>query len=249
MGIQKPANWMKDTQGGHTGGAHRGEDCPVHSQSGATYRVWLIHGLVALAKALRINRTLSVVNVLNNRIDLSDIDDRVSQITAVFMESSSLTSICGFKESQTEADFAGCGLDQADARLLEVELSCSSRFTSINLIRNEFGVAAAEGLVKIKASNPDLKTLCGAIGPYGNEVELDLNTSSTEFAAADAVLYASDLQSNPAFSALCKVTFSGGGATSMPVTMGVNMTRADFSRKALGAAGARILQAFLPRCR
>jgi hypothetical protein len=44
------------------------------------------------------------------------------------------------------------------------------------------------------------------------------------------------------------LTFDGGYSDSKPVTMKTSMTEADFSGKALGAPGAIMLSAFLPKC-
>ena len=50
--------------------------------------------------------------------------------------------------------------------------------------------------------------------------------------------------------ALEKFAFSGmvGGKEGPPVTIETSMTEADFSKKKLGASGAIMLAAFLPKC-
>jgi hypothetical protein len=48
--------------------------------------------------------------------------------------------------------------------------------------------------------------------------------------------------------AMSKFTFSGDSSWSKPVTMETTMTEADFSDKDLGASGAILLAAFLPKC-
>ena len=50
--------------------------------------------------------------------------------------------------------------------------------------------------------------------------------------------------------AMAKFTFSGmvGTREGPPVTVETSMTEADFSKKKLGASGAIMLAAFLPKC-
>ena len=50
--------------------------------------------------------------------------------------------------------------------------------------------------------------------------------------------------------AMAKFTFSGmvGSREGPPVTVETSMTEADFSKKKLGASGAIMLAAFLPKC-
>jgi hypothetical protein len=48
--------------------------------------------------------------------------------------------------------------------------------------------------------------------------------------------------------ALSKFTFSGDDEDSEPVTMETSMVEADFGAKGLGASGAIMVAAFLPKC-
>jgi hypothetical protein len=48
--------------------------------------------------------------------------------------------------------------------------------------------------------------------------------------------------------AISQFTFSGDSGVSKPVTMETSMVEADFSGKHLGASGAIMLSAFLPKC-
>ena len=58
------------------------------------------------------------------------------------------------------------------------------------------------------------------------------------------------LYDNSANGAMAKFTFSGrvGKTQGLPVTIETSMTEADFSKKLLGASGAIMLAAFLPKC-
>ena len=72
--------------------------------------------------------------------------------------------------------------------------------------------------------------------------ELDLTSGST------AVVYGYSYY-NTTKGALTKLTISGDESYSKPVTIKTSMTEADFSGKNLGASGAIMLAAFLPKCR
>jgi hypothetical protein len=77
----------------------------------------------------------------------------------------------------------------------------------------------------------------------------DLNISRNSLNAEGTNHLAAFLRQNTAMS---KLTFCGnggqGGADGDPVTIESTMTEADFSGKRLGAGGAMLVAAFLPRC-
>jgi hypothetical protein len=64
---------------------------------------------------------------------------------------------------------------------------------SVNLLKNDIGVAQAEGLVSILKEHPTLKSLCGNTG---NETEL--NMSGKMYGAADAILLVPEIIDNGA---------------------------------------------------
>ena len=49
---------------------------------------------------------------------------------------SSLTTLCGLKLDQTEADFSGWGLIAQDAKLLAPEIAVRASLTSVRAFRN-----------------------------------------------------------------------------------------------------------------
>jgi hypothetical protein len=112
--------------------------------------------------------------------------------------------------------------------------------SSVNLLKNDIGVAQAEDLVSILKEHPTLKSLCGN---KGNETALDMSGKMT--GAADAIMLVAEIIDNGAIS---QFTFSGDGRGNTSVTMEISMTEADFSAKGLGKSGAIMVAAFLPKC-
>ena len=52
----------------------------------------------------------------------------------------------------------------------------------------------------------------------------------------------------PTMGAMTKLTISGDEDYAAPITIETSMIKADFSSKYLGASGASMLAAFLPKC-
>jgi hypothetical protein len=77
---------------------------------------------------------------------------------------------------------------------------------SVNLLKNNIGVAQAEGLVRILKEHPTLKSLCGNTG---NETEL--NMSGKMYGAADAILLVPEIIDNGALTSLNLASNSIGG--------------------------------------
>jgi hypothetical protein len=73
----------------------------------------------------------------------------------------------------------------------------------------------------------------------------ELNVSQNWLSAEAAGILAEAIKDNGAMSVF---TFSGDYSNKQPVTMKTSMTEADFNRKGLGASGAIMLSAFLPKC-
>jgi hypothetical protein len=118
--------------------------------------------------------------------------------------------------------------------------SSNGAISSVNLLKNDIGVAQAKNLVSILKEHRTLKSLCGN---KGNETEL--NMSGKMDGTGDATMLVPEIIDNGAMS---KFTFSGGRSDSKPVTMETSMVEADFHEKGLGASGAIMVAAFLPKC-
>jgi hypothetical protein len=110
---------------------------------------------------------------------------------------------------------------------------------SVNLLKNNIGVDQAESLVSMLKEHPTLKSLCGN---KGNETELDMIGKIG--GADDIIMLVAEIVGNGAIS---KFVFSGDD-NSIPVTMETCMAEAEFGGKGLGASGAIMLSAFLPKC-
>jgi hypothetical protein len=110
-------------------------------------------------------------------------------------------------------------------------------------------------LTKLGISNNDIraeggKALAEAI--RGNQVITELNIASNNLGInvnfnVEMAGVASLAAVIPGMGALAKFVFSGDD-NSKSVTMETTMTVADFSGKGLGASGAIMLSAFLPKC-
>ena len=114
-------------------------------------------------------------------------------------------------------------------------------------------------MTKIDISNNKLfaaggKALAGAL--TGNQVLAELNLAANSLGLVkrdgDSDMSGVLTISNtiPTMGAMAKFTFSGmvGSREGPPVTVETSMTEADFSKKKLGASGAIMLAAFLPKC-
>ena len=92
-------------------------------------------------------------------------------------------------------------------------------------------------LAGILRDHATLRSLCGNTGH-----ESELNVEGDEMSAEDAIMLAPEIVAN---GALETITFGNKQA----VTMKTDMTEAEFSGKMLGASGAIIVAAFLPKCK
>jgi hypothetical protein len=112
--------------------------------------------------------------------------------------------------------------------------------SSVNLLKNDIGSDQAKALVSILKEHPTLKSLCGNRGD-----ETELNMSGKMKGAGDAIMLVPEVIDKRAMS---RVAFSGDRDDSKPITMETSMVEADFSGKVLGASGAIMVAAFLPKC-
>ena len=108
----------------------------------------------------------------------------------------------------------------------------STPLTSVNLLRNDIGEAAAD-VVRAAEQHGKIQTLCG-IKPDQKEA----NFRSNGLQAADAVLLAYDIKVN---TPLTKLWIRG------TVALDAAAESMDLKNKSIDAVGAMIIAAFLPR--
>ena len=117
----------------------------------------------------------------------------------------------------------------------------------LNIMGNKLGKEELQKFKDIKESK-HLQSICGIASDA-----TEANLSGLGMDAADAAILAEDIQDK---GALAKLTWSGGDLWKdddgkwkdpVPVTLDMDMTEADFSKKGLGAEGAIILAAFIKR--
>jgi hypothetical protein len=92
------------------------------------------------------------------------------------------------------------------ARALSVGLRDNGAISSINLLKNQIPVEQAQELVKIMQAKENLITLCGL-----RREETELDFSSQNLGAGDAVLIANDISDMRALSVLNLASNSIGG--------------------------------------
>ena len=112
-------------------------------------------GPKAISDALRVSPSVTSVSLLGNRFD----DATVEMLLNLKKAKSSLTSLCGLKLDQTEADFSRWGLIAQDAKLLAPEIAVRASITSIDLSENDFGPEGAKALAPAIAVNPSVTSI------------------------------------------------------------------------------------------
>jgi hypothetical protein len=128
---------------------YMGEQCPVSASFRSGYRVHILHGVLALTRALGENTTLSCINVLQTKLQIADVKVMVN----AFVSSSTLNSVCGFCEDQISADFSRRNeLTLADAMLLAADLQHHRSLTSLILSDNDLSKESSnvEGANELK---------------------------------------------------------------------------------------------------
>ena len=109
-----------------------------------------LSGIQALAGALKVNRALTSVNLLNN-----DLGEGAAAVAAAAEQQGNVKTLCGISADQTAADFSrktkygqlvGPSLDAADAVLLGFDLKFNRALTSLNLEYNRIGAGGAKAI-------------------------------------------------------------------------------------------------------
>ena len=80
-----------------------------------------------MADALRVNASITSVNVLSNRLDV-DIADLLLKVKA---EKPNLRTLCGLTHEETELDLSNRFLRPGDAMLLTPEISVMASLTEV----------------------------------------------------------------------------------------------------------------------
>jgi Ran GTPase-activating protein (RanGAP) involved in mRNA processing and transport len=97
------------------------------------------------------------------------------------------------KNTLKELNVSSNYLEAVDAKVLADFISGNGTISSVNLLKNDIGVAQAEDLVSILKEHPTLKSLCGN---KGNETALDMSGKMN--GAADAIMLVAEIIDNGA---------------------------------------------------
>jgi hypothetical protein len=171
--------------------------------------------------------TLLAVNLLKNSIGT----DQAKFLASILKEHPTLKSLCGNKGSETKLDMSGKMHGAGDAIMLVAEIIDNGALSVLNLADNCLGLA-----VGWKPNAAHEGWFSGPNGEFEKQAPPDMSGIATLVCAI------SDMR------AISKFTFSGDYSNSKAVTMETTMAVADFSEKGLGASGAIMLSAFLPKC-
>jgi hypothetical protein len=181
------------------------------------------------------NRALTSVHVGQNRIP----PEEMRKIVTIAMRMDNMKILCEvpFKDKTlTELDVSGKNLGTEGVLVVAGYLDGNGALTKLNASDN--GIVGKEGgkiLSDMIAHNSVLK-------------ELDVSSNCKNY-GDDGPGFAKELAIGISDNgAISQFTFSGDSGDSKPVTMETTMTVADFSGKGLGASGAIMLSAFLPKC-
>jgi hypothetical protein len=188
-------------------------------------------GAIALADIIPDMGAISSINLLKNHIPV----EQAQELVKIMQAKENLTTMCGLSKEETELDFSSQHLNAGDAVLIANDIIDMGGISSVNLLKNDIGVAQAEDLVNILKDHPTLESLCGN---KGNETALDM--SGKMKGAADAIMLVAEIIDN---GAVLKLTFG----ERQVVTMTTVMTEANFGGK-LMSYEVQIVAAFLPQC-
>ena len=125
------------------------------------------------------------------------------------------------------------------AQELAAGLNANGAMTSLHIGNNNIPVDTMNEIIAVVEAKPAMKVLCGV--PFRDKTIIELDASSQSLGVEGALVISRYLENN---GALETITFGDEKA----VTMEINMTEADLSGKELGASGAIIVAAFVPKC-
>ena len=81
-----------------------------------------------MAPAIAVTASVTSVSLLANQFD----DETVAMLLKLKGEKPTITTLCGLKPEQTDANFAGWGLTPQDAKLLAPEILVHASITSVS---------------------------------------------------------------------------------------------------------------------
>ena len=169
-------------------------------------------------------------NFMGNKIG----KEQLAKLQEMMKAHPTLVSLCGIADDATEADLSGLGMSADDAAVLADELPAKGALTSLNMSKNAMLTKeAGKALGDMLKANSVLK-------------ELDVSSNyNYDAGSTDGAGFASGIADGVSTNgALTTIIFGDKQA----VTMKADMTEADLSGKQLGASGAIIAAAFLPKC-
>jgi hypothetical protein len=86
-----------------------------------------VEGAKAMAELVSVTASITSVSLLRNQFD----DETVAMLLQLKEEKPNLTTLCGLKPDQTEANFWGWGLTPQDAKLLAPEILVHASVTEV----------------------------------------------------------------------------------------------------------------------
>ena len=175
-------------------------------------------------------RALASVNILSNDIGA----EQANALIKILESKSNLTTLCGFSGDETELDLSKKGLTVGCAVLVANEIKNNRALVKLDASHNEIRAEGGKALAEALKDNKIMKELNIA----SNNLGYDFN-DNTDMSGVIAISNAI-----PTMGALETITFGDEQAA----TMKTDMTEADLSGKQLGASGAIIVAAFLPKC-
>jgi Leucine-rich repeat (LRR) protein len=165
---------------------HDGVMCPVSAHWGTGYCVYLMHGVIALADAIKDMRALTSLHVGQNGIPQKE----MREIIAIAMGMDSMKILCEvpFKDKTlSEVDISRKNLGREGALVIAEYLDGNGALSIANVIGNRIGKPMLSELQQIMRSKPNLLSLCG-IADDATEANL-----SGLMDADDVVILASEL--------------------------------------------------------
>jgi hypothetical protein len=167
--------------------------------------------------------------------------EMLSNLQEIMRSKPNLVSLCGITDDATEADLSGLNMDADDAIILASELPDKRALTLLNVSNNSIVSESSNIDRRNELKDGELVehdgVMCPVSAQWGAGYRVYLMHGI--IALADAI---KDMR------AISQFTFSGDYGDSTPVTVETSMVEVDFSGKHLGAPGATMLSAFLPKC-
>jgi hypothetical protein len=186
-----PEGWEAHANGTHY--RQHGGDWTITVPAGAQPL-----GVIAIAIAIPDMGVLSVLSLKNNALGTKEAGKVLGEM---LKENSVLKELDLSDNRYYNGGWFGWKTDPEFAEELAAGIKDNGAISSVNLLKNNIGVAQADDLVSILKDHPTLKSLCGN---KGNETALDM--SGKVNGAADAIMLVTEIIDNGVISTF---TFSG----------------------------------------